>query len=445
MKRGRPSTPEQGIGAERPRVLFVAGAAYARRFLTDLARYLWEYAQIRPTLLIDPPSGAPGGDADDSVFSREAHFPPIRPAIASSGSARKTAAATLMALKLGLSRTRTPEAAQGRVHRTFRQVARRWFQVARYRQELRDEIIGHEIIHYQTLSTTHLPLVRALPRRAKLIVSAWGSDLLRTAGILSYADQSELCERADVITVASLEMREILLAKFGRHLAHKVRLALLGVGLLDEIDRNRGCREEFLASLGIPSGAVTISVGNNAAFLNRHVEILSQLAHLPEDLRRRCLVLLPLSYPTPDPDYVRQIEAACESAGIRGVPLREWVPPKEVARLRCATDVMIHLPVSDAFSAAMQESLYAGSILITGSWLPYSRLRSAGIHYHEVGDIAEVPEALSSVLSNLSSEREAALGNAERLSPLAHPRFTVRDWLNIYEEVLGTDPGGEES
>jgi hypothetical protein len=84
----------------------------------------------------------------------------------------------------------------------------------------------------------------------------------------------------------------------------------------------------------------------------------------------------------------------------------------------------------------MCEALAAGSILITGAWLPYSRLRLNGVSCLEVGDISEVGSKLEYALRNFESERAKTAGAAGVMHRLMDWTSVQPRWLEIYDEVL---------
>jgi hypothetical protein len=110
---------------------------------------------------------------------------------------------------------------------------------------------------------------------------------------------------------------------------------------------------------------------------------------------------------------------------------------REVAMLRCATDILIHVPISDVFSAAMLETLYAGGLLITGAWLPYSELRHAHVSFDAIATLDDLPGAVTVALDNGDAKRQAAMANPGCVRALAHPTQTVRTWIDIYDQLLG--------
>jgi hypothetical protein len=183
---------------------------------------------------------------------------------------------------------------------------------------------------------------------------------------------------------------------------------------------------------------VTICVGNNASPGNQHLEVIERLCQLPERYRSRVAVLLPLSYRPANRGYRASLSAALERGQLSYRLLDSPQSDQQVAMLRCATDILIHLPVSDAFSAAMLESLYAGGLLITGAWLPYSELRRAQISCETISALDDLPGTVVNVLDDLAARRRAATDNQRRVRALVHPTNTVRSWISIYDEFLET-------
>lgn len=419
-----------------PRVLMIGGAAYTTRFVADLSRQIAASGRFRLSSLGLGDTTAARSELDAATFTHQLTIPPApaRPRTA-------LELARLIPALVGAVAIREPSwavSASAHVRRPFRQRLARRLGAQQYRSALGRVIADYDIYHYHSLETARLSVLWLLPADARVILSVWGSDLLRSAGTLEYADQLAACERANVITVTSLEIREILLSKFGRHLAPKIRLALLGVSLLDEIDRSGGNRDLFLESLGVSPDRVTICIGNNASPGNQHLKVVDRLSQLPERYRSRVTLLVPLSYRPANRDYRASLCAALEKGHLSYSVLDRALSDREVAMLRCTTDILIHLPVSDAFSAAMLETVYAGGLLITGTWLPYSELRRAHISFDAIASVDDLTDAVVTVLDNLDARRRAAKDNRRRVRALVHPTHTVRTWIRIYDELLET-------
>ena len=61
------------------------------------------------------------------------------------------------------------------------------------------------------------------------------------------------------------------------------------------------------------------------------------------------------------------------------VVLTQFLGPEDSAMLRLSADVFILAIRTDAFSASMQEYLYAGACVLKGAWLGYPQLEDMGI------------------------------------------------------------------
>jgi len=416
-------------------VLMIGGASYTTRFVTDLAKQMAATERVTLSCLGLGDSEAARSEVDRGGVAHQFLMPP---APARPRTVRQ--AARLIPALFRAAITREPSwaaHASSHIRRPLRATIARRMSAEQCRVALGGTLHDYDIYHYHSLETARMPLLWLLPPNAPVVLSVWGSDLLRSAGTLEYADQLAACQRANVITVTSMEIREILLSKFGRHLAPRIRLALLGVSLLDEIDRCGNSRAGFLESWGISPDRVTICVGNNASPGNQHLEAIARLSDLPERHRSRVTLLVPLSYRPANRAYKESLCVALQNSPLSYRIFDSPLSDREVAMLRIATDILVHVPVSDAFSASMLETLYAGGLLVTGAWLPYSELRRAHVSFEPILALDDLTDAVTSALDNLDAQRRAARDNRGRIRALVHPTETVRAWMSIYDEVLG--------
>jgi hypothetical protein len=297
---------------------------------------------------------------------------------------------------------------------------------------------GYDLYHWHCFDPQRLGAVRLLPLESKLLVSLWGSDLYRTSGMPSYRRQLDACRRATALTVGSLEMRETFLAKFGWEWESKVRVVNYGAELAT-VRAARPLRDRFLRDYGIPSDRVVVCLGNSGSRANQHLKALAALAGLSPQALARLLIVIPMTYGV-SPPYLAEVRRAADAHPATVRILDRFLPDDENAALRWSTDIMVHLPVSDQFSASMCESIYAGSVLVTGAWLPYSRLRLSGIPYHELGDVSELRGRIEAILNQLPSERRRAAEAAPKIWNLMAWEEVTPRWLELYNDLL--DKGG---
>lgn len=217
----------------QPAVLMVGGATYTDRVVCAFTRHLIAARPFQCSVIgMGQGDGQPGG-VDLSLFNRVSAFPGPRKPRLSVGEASRMAldfascwvSSRVLAGGVDVLRTRSMS--------PLRSAVRRQMYDRCYARLLPSLVSGYSIYHWHCMHWDRLPAIRVLPKKAKLILTIWGSDLLRSAGVDAYRAQLAACERASLITVGSVEMREILLAKFGRSLSAKIRLATYGADYVD--------------------------------------------------------------------------------------------------------------------------------------------------------------------------------------------------------------------
>lgn len=303
-----------------------------------------------------------------------------------------------------------------------------------------DELYAsYDIVNLHFLDQQALYMGRHAPASGALIVSLWGSDLLAVPPGALFEQQCRVVEQARCVTMQSAEMREIFLAKFGRDYADRVRVAHFNCDsrIVAAIDENVDgqVRESFRARLSAAPDDIVVTLGHCAGTIDRHIDTLDALQSLPDDVRRRLIVVLPLTYLRTDLVYIEAIKERARISSFRTLCLETFLTSAEVAELRCGSDISVRVSDTDALSAALVEALYAGSIGIVGSWLPYGPLRVAGAHLVDVGKIADLAAVMHAIVRDFPMHREKARRNAERLLPFVSPARVAVRWGELFREV----------
>ena len=300
--------------------------------------------------------------------------------------------------------------------------------------------LKYDIFHFHFCEPSSLLYLYFLPDNAKTICTFWGSDLLRVNGVFNYYLQEKALRKATIITSPSPEFREIILAKFGRDLKHKVKYALFNLEtrlftLIDKFSRDSSFLLDFKKKYHLSAKKIIV-VGNNANPFNNHLDVLKSLDQCSEQIRRDVTFVLPFTYGG-NPGYVEQVEILCAEISIKTVLIKEFMSWEDLAALRLCTDIFIHMPESDALSGAAIEAMYAGSLLVAGAWLPYGNFRRSGLIFREVVDYSNLPSTIESVVLNgkdLSLYQK--LNNRRIINEHYLPGVTSIPWINIYNELV---------
>jgi len=300
----------------------------------------------------------------------------------------------------------------------------------------------YDIYHFHFIKFSYLFNIFFLPKNKKVICTFWGSDLLRSKNIIDYFFQQKALDRADIITLQNEEMRELVLAKFGRHLKPKIKeaLFLMNEDMLEIVDKLQLNQQEIndykKLHLSCENNEKIVMIGHNANPFNNHVKIIHQLTTLPEHYKKEVIFVFLMTYGNNEKiNYASLIGSLCENAGLNHLLITDFLTPKNLALLKLSTDIFIHLPETDAMSGTLIEAAYAGNKVITGSWLPYKKFKQCGMIYQEINNFNHLPAELMQALENPISD-SVVEQNRTSIQHTFFKEIVIQNWLNIYNNLI---------
>ena len=263
---------------------------------------------------------------------------------------------------------------------------------------------------------------------------------MRETGVRNVFYVKKALEKACVISIQNAELAEMMYCKYGRTLQIKTEIIQFTIHteIYTFIDQFRNDNEritQFKLQKNIPLDKMIVAISHNAFAANNHFKILEQIEQLLQETKNNLAIILPLGYGRNE-DYINKLEGFKSSSTIKIIFLHQFFDPEEIALLRLSTDVMIQMPVSDALSAAMTEVLYAGKQVFAGSWLPYGLLRRNGVHYTEIENYDQLPNALENYIKNVIVLKKLNKKNAKRISSFLFPDKTTTAWNTIFENLI---------
>lgn len=280
-----------------------------------------------------------------------------------------------------------------------------------------------DIIHLQSLSpciVVSFPFLKS--KNIKLITSVWGSDFYRATNYWKQKSSAIFSNSALITTTNSLTMQA--LDESYKIPKNKRRIVRFGLEAFDLIDEQRGGV--------VKSDKFTITIGYNRSQFQQHIKIIESLEKLPNTILEECHFVLPFTYGPQNSTYKAKLKEMLDKLGVSYNILEEFLPDSELARLRLGCDLMIQLQTTDQFSGSMQEYLYAGSVVITGSWLPYGDLDSAGVHMEKVEKVEDVVEKVVYVYENFDLLKSHEQKNRELLYSIGSWSENVGRWKALY-------------
>ncbi len=310
--------------------------------------------------------------------------------------------------------------------------------------QMREKLKGYDVYNFHYISPEYLDPLKYIEEDKKIILSFWGSDLFQVIGEENYARQLEALERADYITINPGAMEEVLLSKFGRHLESKIRTTyfVLNWKKFNEIEKkkNSGSASRFRIKNQIPPDKKIICVGYSASAKQRHTEVLKILDKLDSSVSSKFHVVIPMTYGLQyeEKHYLSKVKQACSDVKFGTTILTEYMSSEDLIDFTLASDIKLNLRDTDALNASMVESLFAESIVVNGSWLPYEKLKRLGIFYREVDSLDEIAVLISELINDFDREKAKTKNNPDIIKDFFSPLNIVKDWTSIFTEIQTT-------
>jgi|GEM_PF-3351130 len=187
---------------------------------------------------------------------------------------------------------------------------------------------------------------------------------------------------------------------------------------------------ELKEHFGFPQDKIVVAVGYNGTKGQQHVELLDEIARLPEAVRARLFLVLQMTYGFQQ-DYCSGVEARAKELGLKYKLLKDFFNDEETARLRLAIDVVLNAQVTDGFSSSIQEHIFARNIVVVGDWLPYQPLELARIFYLRT-PLDGFHAVLSDVVARYGEMKAETQGNSEKIYELSSWNHRIKSWVSIY-------------
>jgi len=291
-----------------------------------------------------------------------------------------------------------------------------------------------DVIHISWIVLHEMTAMGIMRRHAKRIICTfWGSDLLRVSAKNLKRYRPGL-EKADAVTVSTEYMKQHFCDVFGNRLGKKIRLARFGLEsfkyiTLSEEDAGRG-KEYF----HIPSDRICVTIGYNGSIQQQHIDVIRTLAGIEEPVRSRLFLVLPATYGLEE-GYRQRLVEELEKAGFKYLLVERNLKDDEIGKLRMAADIFIHAQTTDAFSASVQEYLYAGKVIFNPAWIRYRELEKKDVFFYEYSDFPELKEKLLQYLNgtgDLTDLADRLAGNREKIRQLSSWDCVAQSWRAIY-------------
>ena len=226
-----------------------------------------------------------------------------------------------------------------------------------------------------------------------IVVSPWGSDVLRLEGKKKRKLLGKVFKKADFITSNPKgRIGKVLVEEMGID-EGKLHPLAWGSETIDYINEHIQdvSTEDAKKKLGFENRYV-ITCGYNAFEEQRHEIMIRAIQGIRSQLPPELILLFPVTYGatsgTKKDDYVKRLRELCLESGLDAVFCEDYLSVPDLFVLRQATDMFIHIQTTDGGNSSLQEYVLLGKKVIHGSWIHYSHLEKyKPLFYFPVDDL----------------------------------------------------------
>lgn len=266
---------------------------------------------------------------------------------------------------------------------------------------------------------------------SRVVITIYGSDFNGVSMVQSWL-MKLIYRKVSKITFTN----EILLDKFNQsnaYAAGKTKICRFGLDGLEYVDKNRSlCKADIRKSIGYSENKYIVTCGYNSSIEQQHFRIIDSLKKMPPGITTRCQFVFPLTYG--DFIYRDKVKKYLSNSGLDFIILENYLVRDDNAKIKLASDMMLNLLEKDSFSGSMQEFIYAGNLVIVGSWLPYNVLDDAGLTYFKIDQVEEVSGKIQELMDRVLDEFEIDR-NVEIIASLSSWDCVIDSWISIYRSV----------
>lgn len=267
----------------------------------------------------------------------------------------------------------------------------------------------------------------------KVKITIWGSDFYRT-DVARREVQRKYYHKVDTIHLGTLQMKNDFLQVYPE-CESKIRLAQFGIFQFDNIDKLLKNKDVlfYKKELKLPNDKINLICGLNGNEGHQHSLIIESIQKLTDEVKSQLFIIVPMTYGA-NTVYISQINNRLIQLGIPFIQLTHSLSVVDICKLRIVGDIVITIQKSDAFSAAVQEHIYAGGILIAGDWLPYGKFDENGIHY-KTTSLDNLSQSIEDCTLNFETDKSACFQNKTNIEKISSWKSTIKDWIAMYDEL----------
>ena len=254
-------------------------------------------------------------------------------------------------------------------------------------------------IHYPSYKMSYV--MKYLRRMSKtIVVSPWGSDVLRVTNDKELNMLSLVFSNSDYITVGSTGIFGKVLFQQMKIDKNKFHPLAWGSETIDYINEHVSeVSKERAKELLNLEDRYLITCGYNAFESQRHETIIKAISEKRNELPKNTTLLFPVTYGScsgkREKEYIGYLKKKCDDLQLSVMFYEKYLSLSELFLLRRATDMFIHIQPTDGGNSSLQEYVLCGAKVVHGAWIHYEYLEQfKPLFYYPVNDLDELGDVI---------------------------------------------------
>ena len=233
----------------------------------------------------------------------------------------------------------------------------------------------------------------------KLVITPWGSDVLRIKYTKALEQLGKLYRKVDYIaTSPDIPLGKKIIDEF-KVAPDKFVGNFFGTEVVDFAIKHGDLisQDDAKKYFGL-NGRYVITCGYNRRIAQRHQKIIAAIVQVKDRLPVNLTLLFPMTYGNTLDEEINAAEckSECEKRGLNAVFMTDFLSVEDLYKLRKATDMFIHIQTTDACSGSVQEYILCDKKIVHGSWMKYKELEAfKPLFYYPVDKLEDLGEVIA--------------------------------------------------
>lgn len=313
----------------------------------------------------------------------------------------------------------------------FREILRILWSYRNQLKKIRHQ--DYDVLHIHFLFYYYFFGWRYLRESARnIVITVWGNDY-NGIGNIRKKIVHWMLNKADLVSLTNSTMIKTI----SQYLKPGKGILKTSYGLspLDALIKSKNIsRSEAVRHFGLDEEKVIITCGYSNRNEHRQSLVIKAIENLPENLKKKVILVLPMTYGN-ELDNLNRVKNELNNITFEYRVFDSFVADKEVALLRKASDIFIHIVDYDQMSGAMIEYFYSNNIVVTGAWLPFQELEEQGFFIVKVEKPEHIGERLKEIISDLKRYQNKVSNNQEFIEQTWAWGKVIDKWIDIYKNL----------